>query len=455
VSPPLILPPGPTLSSGLQLLAWLYQPARFFDHCLARYGDVFTMRLPGHEPKVMLARQDAIKAVFTGDPACLHAGAANALVEPLVGPRSVLILDGAAHQRQRRLLLSLFGGRKVVEHGQTMRELADEAVDAWPVGPELLLQPELQALTLRIILATIFNVRDDAPSRELYQVLTELLDQAKSPLLLVPALHRDLGPLTPWRRFVALRRRLDDVLRPIFAHRRRALELPDGDGGDILGRLVAARDDEGRPLSDAQLRDELVTLLVAGHETTANALSWTLYQVLAHPAVHARLLGELSEVVGDAPLGAAHLDHLPYLDATVHEGMRLNPVLGHVGRLLTAPMTLGGHALPAGAMVVPCIYLAHQDPGVFPEPRRFHPDRFLGQPFSPYAYLPFGGGARRCLGMSFALHELKIVLATILRRTDLSLRPGYRPSVSRRGVVWAPGGGVPVRQRRPPRPRFS
>jgi cytochrome P450 len=405
---------------------------------------MFTMRLPGHAPRIMLARQEAIRAVFGGDPTCLHAGAANALVEPLVGPRSVLILDGLSHQRQRRLLLSLFAVRRVAEHSLAMRELTEEAVESWPEGPELRLQPALQALTLRVILATIFGVRGGAISEVLYRLLSALLEHAQNPLLLVPALQRDLGPLTPWRRFLALRRALDDALRPVFALRRRECSAGDA-GSDVLGQLVAARDEAGRPLADEQLRDELITLLVAGHETTANALSWTLHEVITHPAVREALLRELAEVVGDEPLGPEHLDHLPYLTATVQEGLRLHPVLGHVGRQLTAPLTIGGYALPVGTMVVPCIYLAHRDPAVFPEPDRFLPERFLGARLSPYAYLPFGGGARRCIGMSFALHEMKIVLATILRRAVLVPRPGHRPHVRRRGVVWAPGGGVPVR----------
>ena len=436
------LPPGPPLPSAAQLLAWLYQPARFFEMCQARYGDVFTMRLPGSAPRVMLARHEAIRAVFTGDPACLHAGQANALVAPLVGPRSVLILDGAPHQRQRRLLLSLFNGRKVAEHGEVMRALTDAAIDAWP--EELRLQPELQALTLRIIIATIFGVRDAARFGQLYELLTALLEQAKSPLLLIPALQRDAGRLTPWRRFQELQRALDALLRPIAEERRRA------PGDDLLSQLVAARDETGAPLSDGQVRDDLVTLLVAGHETTANALAWTLLHVLQSDAAHTRAVAELAEVVGDGPIRHEHLERLVWLGACIDEGLRLSPVLAHVGRLLTAPLRVGAHTLPAGCMAVPCIYLAHRDPALYPEPDRFEPGRFLGERPGPHGWLPFGGGARRCIGMSFALQEMKIVLGTILQRTSLRLASGRRPGVQRRGVVWSPAGGVPARQLRPP-----
>jgi len=442
-----MLPPGPALPGALQMLAWLYQPDRFFERCLARHGDIFTMRLPGHAPRVMLARHEAIRAVFSADPSHVHAGAANALVEPLVGPRSVLLLDGAAHLRQRRLLLSLFAVRKVAEHCRTMRDLADEAIDTWPVGTEFRLQPELQALTLRIILATLLGVRGGAQAHALFPLLAELLEHARSPLLLVPALQRELGPLSPWRRFLALKRELDAALQPLFAQRRR-----EPAGSDLLGQLVAATDELGRPLSDEQLRDELVTLLVAGHETTATALCWTVSEVLAHAEARGRLCAELAEVLGSGSLYYEHLDRLPYLDATVSEGLRLHPALGHVGRKLTVPMTIGGYALPAGVMVVPCIYLAQRDPAMYPEPEHFRPERFLGTRPGPHAYLPFGGGARRCIGMAFAQHEMKIVLAAILRRTELVPRPGPPPRIGRRGVVWAARGGVPVRQRRSPRP---
>ncbi len=438
------LPPGPPLPAAAQLLAWLYQPARFFDACHARYGDVFTMHLPGNAPRVMLARHPEIRQVFTGDPACLHAGAANALVAPLVGPRSVLILDGAPHQRQRRLLLSLFNGRKAAEHGRTMRALADEMIDRWPVGRPFSLGPEMQSLTLRIIIATIFGARDVDERAALFALLTDLLEAAKNPLLLAPALQRDLGPLTPWRRFQGYLAQLDDMLAPLAARRRA------DPGDDLLSQLVAATDEDGRPLSDRQIRDDLVTLLVAGHETTANALAWTTFHTLHDPAVHDRARAELATVVGDAPVGPEHLDALTWLGAIIDEGLRINPVLAHVGRQLTAPMTVGGHDLPAGCMVVPNIYLAHRDPALYPDPDRFDPSRFTGERPSPQGYLPFGGGARRCIGMAFALQEMKIVLGTVLQRTDLALSPDARPGVQRRGVVWSPAGAVPVLQRRAP-----
>jgi cytochrome P450 len=436
---PTDLPPGPPLPSVVQLFLWLYQPARFFETCHARYGDLFTMRLPGNAPRVMLARHEEIRAVFTGDAARLHAGAANALVAPLVGPRSVLILDGPAHQRQRRLLLSLFNGRNAARQGETMRALTEAMIQALPVERELDLAPALQALTLRIIVVTIFGVEDPARVEALASLLTALLEQAKSPLLLVPALQRDLGPLTPWRRFQRLNADLDAALAPLIAQRR---EAP---GDDLLSQLVTATDEAGQPLSAGQIRDDLVTLLVAGHETTASALAWTLSLVLGDAEIRATAEAELGEVVGQAPLEVSHLDRLLWLGACIDEAMRLSPVLAHVGRLLTAPMQLGAYTLPAGVMVVPNIYLAHRDPRLYPEPDRYEPQRFLAKQPSPHAYLPFGGGARRCVGMTFALQEMKIVLGTLLQRAPLAARPGPRPSVRRRGVVWAPAGGVKVR----------
>ena len=444
---PTPLPPGPPIPSVVQLLAWLYRPARFFESCHARYGDMFTMRLPGMAPRVMLARHEEIRTVFTGDSASLCAGAANALVAPLVGPRSVLILDGAAHQRQRRLLLGLFNGRNAARQAQTMRALTETMIVSWPGGEELQLAPALQALTLRIIVVTIFGVDDPGRVDALAGLLTALLERAQSPLLLVPALQRDLGPLTPWRRFQSLNADLDAALRPLIQARR---EAP---GDDLLSQLVTATDEAGQPLSPAQIRDDLVTLLVAGHETTASALAWTLTHVLGDVDVRARAEAELAEVVGEGPIELDHLPRLLWLGACIDEALRLSPVLAHVGRLLTASMTVGAYELPPGVMVVPNIYLAHRDPRLYPEPDRYDPRRFLDERPSPHAYLPFGGGARRCVGMTFALQEMKIVLGTILRRAALTPRPGPRPAARRRGVVWAPAGGVVVRMSQASKPK--
>lgn len=447
-----MLPPGPPLPPAAQLAAWIYEPARFFLACQRRYGDVFTMRLPGAPPRVMLARHEDIRAVFSADPARLHAGPANALVEPLVGPRSVLLLDGAEHLRERRRLLALFNARSAVAHGDTMRALTDAMVDAWPVGVPFSLRDAMQSLTLRIIVATLFGATAGPEGDALVRTLEGLLDLAQRPLLLVPALRRDLGALTPWKAFRAHLDALDALLAPRCEARRRALDASPDDADDVLAQLVGATEADGRRRSDRDVRDELVTLLVAGHETTANALAWTFAHALDRPTVCERIVQEVNEVTGGAPVRAAHLDGLTYTGAVIAEAMRLDPVLAHVGRQLTEPFTVGAWTLPAGAMVVPCIWLAHRDARVFPEPERFAPERFLEGRTSPHAYLPFGGGARRCLGMSFALQEMKIVLATVLRRASLARVAPGRPRVTRRGVVWSPAGGVAVVQRRPPRP---
>lgn len=452
------LPPELPLPPAVQMLAWLYRPTAFFDLCQARYGDIFVMRLPGYAPRVMIAEPDAIKAVFAGDTASLHGGAANALVAPIVGPRSVVVLDGAEHRRQRQFLLSAFGARRVVEHCAIMRELTDEAIASWPVGSEFFLFREMTAITLRVMMATLFGVRDSALFQPLYDALLELLSCAHNPLLLAPALQRDLGPLTPWRRFVALNRKLDALLQPIYEERRqqRRQEMQSQDAGparNVLASLVTARDEEGRLLSAQEMHDVLVTLLVAGHETTAAALAWAIYHVLTQDAVRDKLRVELAAVVGDEPVEHRHLERLVYLDATVREALRLTPPIGHIGRVVQKPFPLGRYTVPPGWIVTPCIYLVHHNPRIFPEPRRFDPDRFLGKRLEPHTFLPFGGGARRCIGMSFALHEMKIILATVLQRTDLALRPGHSPRVARRGIIWMPKGGLPVQQLRQPRPR--
>jgi cytochrome P450 len=259
------------------------------------------------------------------------------------------------------------------------------------------------------------------------------------PLLMLKALQRDLGPLTAWRRVLRIRDEADQILFAEFA-RRRAEHRPDRT--DVLSLLMAARDEDGEPMSDGELRDEMITLLLAGHETTATTLAWVLQYVLADPEVHARLRAEA--VAWDHDGRAPGSGDLPYLDATIKETQRLMPIIPFVGRRLHEPMRIGGHDLPAGVVASPCIFLTHRRPDLWEEPERFRPDRFLGKRPSPYEFFPFGGGPRACLGAAFATFEMKIVLARILARVELRAVPGYRARVVRRGISFAPSEGMPI-----------
>jgi cytochrome P450 len=276
---------------------------------------------------------------------------------------------------------------------------------------------------------------------ELRDLVRRYLKVGASPTLLWPAFHWELGGWSPWGRLVRLRRRIDEILRAEFA-RRRDPGAPEHD--DVLSLLVAARDEDGRPMSDEELCDEMMTLLLAGHETTATALSWTFHRILENANVHARLLEEIHRVVGTGGLAPEHVQRLEYVDATIKETLRLNPVIPDVGRRLAKPMRIGGVDLPAGVAVAPCIYLTHRRPDVWPDPLRFDPTRFVGKRPNPYEFFPFGGGVRRCLGMAFSLYEMKVVLAQVLARVELAAVPGYRVRLVRRSITFAPSEGMPV-----------
>ena len=434
------LPPGPTAPALLQGVRFAFWPAPQLEACARRYGDPFTLRMPVGVPFVLFSSPAAVKEIFMGDEDELRGGQANEVLRPIIGPLSILFLDGAPHERARRLMLPPFHGERMLAYGAVMREIVDASIDRWPVGRPFPIQQEMQAITLDVILRTVFGV-EGARMDELRHVLRKYLDIAANPLLLWPALHVDLGPWSPWGRALRLRRRIDDLLRAEFA-RRRAPDAAAHD--DVLSLLVAARDEDGRPMTDSELCDEMMTLLLAGHETTATALAWTVHRILQHPDVAARIRDELRTVVGAGPVAQEQVQRLEYLDAVIKETLRLNPVLPDVGRHLARPMRIGGWDLPAGIAVAPCIYLTHRRPDVWPDPERFDPTRFLGKRPSPYEFFPFGGGVRRCLGMAFSLYEMKVVLAEVLTRVELAAVPGYRVRLVRRSVTFAPSEGMPV-----------
>ena len=436
------LPNGPRVPALLQALRWLRQPIAMLEACRRRYGDTFTLRFPGFDPLVLVSDPAAIKDVFTGDPDELRAGEANVVLAPFVGSDSLLLADGARHRRKRRLLMPPFHGERMKVYGELMRTITDRAIDAWPVGRAFPIQEETQRITLDVILRAVFGLDEGAQMEALRLRLVEGASVVTDhPMLMLKSLQRDLGPLTSWRRVEKIRAEADAILFAEFARRRREARE---DRTDILSMLMAARDEEGRPMPDTELRDEMITLLLAGHETTATTLAWVIQHVLAHPAVHARLRAEIrghGPVASGEPAGAGDL---PYLDATIKETQRLMPIIPLVGRRLHTAMRIGGHELPPGVVASPCIYLTHRRPDLWEEPDAFHPERFLGKRPSPYEFFPFGGGARACLGAAFASFEMKIVLSQILTRVEMRAAPDYRVRVVRRGITFAPSQGMPV-----------
>jgi cytochrome P450 len=428
------LPPGPSIPRALLLGRFILQPTAFLVDCERRYGEYFTLRLSEERTMVITSDPEAVKTVFTGDPGQMLAGKNNEILRPLLGDRSVLLLDGDAHMRQRRLMLPPFHGERMKAYGETMRAVAERQVGAWPHGTTFAAAPSMQAITLEIILRTVFGLEDAERIERVGAPLRRLLDAtASQPRLLALQITSSANPRprSPWGRFNQLVAAADRVVYDEI-HARRS-QTDAGAHDDILSMLLAARDEDGQPLTDRELRDELMTLLLAGHETTATALSWTLERLVRHPDVVARLRAERRQE-----------EATPYLEATIKEALRLRPVVTAVGRHLTAPLEIGGHLLPAGVSINPSIYLLHRRPDLYPEPEAFRPERFLDDPPGTYQWIPFGGGVRRCLGASFALYEMKIVLQTILDRVALVPQQGREERVTRRAITFAPSRGARI-----------
>lgn len=394
--------------------------------CQDRYGDIFTIRVAYEGTWVMLADPKTIKQVFTGDPKVFHAGEGNEVLAPLLGRNSLLVLDENRHMSQRKLLLPPFHGERMQAYGETMRELAEREIGSWPTGTPYRLRPKMQALTLEIILRTVFGMKagESAKLAELREALREFLDLTTNPRFLLPLLL--VGPKRV-RGVSPFRRRIEHVDRLIYAEigeRRRTGDV--GERDDVLSMLVGARHEDGSPMSDEEIRDELVTLLVAGHETTATSLAWAVERLARHPEKLERLRAEVEDGGED------------YLTATIQETLRLRPVISIVLRRLIEPVEIGGYELPAGVSVAPCIYLVHRNPEVYPEPMRFLPERFLDNPPGTYTWIPFGGGVRRCLGASFAQFEMAVVLRELVRRHRIRPANPKSERVFRRAITETP-----------------
>jgi cytochrome P450 len=401
------------------------------ERCRARYGPRFTIRLLGLPPFVMLTDPGEIKEVFTAPPEVLHPGQGAGLLRPIVGSNSLILLDEGAHLSQRRLMLPAFHGERIARLTDVMAEVAGAEIDGWPRHERTALHPCLQALTLEIILRTVFGLEEGARLERLRRSLTDVLATATSPTSTLPPLQHDLGPRTPWGRFVRLRDKVDAELFALIDERR----AEAGERDDVLALLLAARHEDGSPMSDQELRDELMTLLVAGHETTASQLAFAFERLVRTPAVLARLTAELADGGGDA-----------YLTATVQETLRRRPVLPNAApRAVMQEIEVGGQRYPPGVCLVPNAYLIHHDPTIYPEPYAFRPERFLDESPGTYTWIPFGGGRRRCLGAAFATVEMQVVLRAVLGRTSPRAAGDGRLEVSRRrSITLSPREGAEV-----------
>jgi cytochrome P450 len=414
----------------MQAANWIARPLAFMERCQRRYGDAFMVDIEPESRWVMFSHPDAIKEIFTGDPAVFHAGEGNVILLPVLGPKSVLLLDDAPHLEQRKLMLPSFHGERMQRYRELMDEIAEREIDRWPVGEPFRVWPRMQALTLEIIVRAVFGVHEPARVERMRSALASMLDWATNPL--VPVILSVIGPrrLSASRLLRRLLAPVDDLILEEIRLRRNAPDLADRD--DVLSLLLQARHEDGSPMEDSELRDELVTLLVAGHETTATSLSWAIERLVRHPPTFDRLREETQ--AGDED----------YLDAVIKETLRLRPVIAIVVRRLTQPAEVGGYTLPAGVSVVPSVHLVHRRPEIYPEPHRFRPERFLESPAGTYSWIPFGGGIRRCLGASFAQFEMKVVLSAIARRAALQPVQTDPERFARRAISMSPSRGTEV-----------
>ncbi len=427
------LPAGPTSAPVVQAWRWGRRPAEFLQACRAEYGETFTCRFAGLGEAVFFSDPQAAKDLFGGDPDAFRAGKTKFL-RPILGEHSVLCLDGAEHLRQRKLLLPSFHGDQVRRMRGAVDDLAEREVATWSRGQELRLLDRMQQVTMDAILQSVFGMRAGARRDRLRALLFELGKVSTRPAQLarMSVLRRDLGaPPRPWTGLGRLLRRIDLEIYAQIELRRR--EAPDG--ADVLGMLLAAVDEGGAPMSDRELRDELMTMLLAGHETTSTTLAWAFERLVRHPEAWARLREEAA--AGDTA----------WADAVAQETLRVRPVLWLAGRTLTRPAIIGGVDLPAGTLAYACSYLTHTRADLWPEPQRFDPERFIAGRPQPFTSIPFGGGRRRCIGAAFAQMQLQAVLTVTARRVDLRVVDPADEPMRRRGVVIAPARGARVRTR--------
>jgi cytochrome P450 len=410
------LPPGPRWPSIVQTAGWWSRPLAFHETCRARYGKRYTVRLFGTPPFVIHSDPEHIREIFTAPPDVLHPGEGAQILAPVVGTQSVILLDEAAHLGQRRLMLPAFHGEKMQRLSDLVTEVTAREVASWPTGSAIELHGRLQGLTLEVILRAVFGVGPGPQLDDLRARLTDILDFATEPATMVPALQKEFGGRSRWGKFVRLRARVDELVYKLIDDRRAS---GDEDGDDVLAMLLAARHEDGTPMSREELRDELMTLLVAGHETTASSLAFAFGLLARHPHVVEELRGGEDD----------------YLSATINEVMRARPVLPNAApRLVKQPVEVGGWSYEPGVCLIAMSYLVHHDPEIYPDPYSFKPERFLDEAPGTYTWIPFGGGRRRCLGASFAILEMKTVLREVVGRYEL--QPGIAgPELTRRRSI--------------------
>jgi cytochrome P450 family 135 len=425
------LPPEPAMSPLLQTLRWSFRPIPFMQDCRRRYGDSFSVRFLGFErPMVLISDPVAVKALYQERAHGLPPGR-NIALEPILGAKSLLLQVGAEHLARRKVMLPAFHGERMRSYEEAMTEIVSAEIDSWPLQEEFPIHARMQAVTLEVILRVVFGVSSGSRLERLREMLSTVLQETASPgrqLLGLALLRYGLGG--PFASFESQLREVDELLFAEIAEHRARPDLEERE--DILSMLMRAEFEDGSRMEDQELRDQLMTLLLAGHETTATGLAWTFDLLLRHPAALERLRDSLAAGEED------------YLRATISESLRLRPVVPLAGRRLAEDLVADGLTLPAGTDVTPAIWLTHTRADVYPEPFAFKPERFLDGGPETYAWIPFGGGVRRCIGATFAEFEMRVVLREVLTRCELRKASPRPERTGRRNITFSPRDGTPV-----------
>jgi cytochrome P450 family 110 len=448
------LPEGCRNPSLKRLMKFVFQPIKYMEDNAKNYGDTFTLFNKSGNHLVYFCNPQALEQIFTADSGHFDSGRANRILTFLVGANSLISLDGDRHKQQRQLLAPPFHGDRMRAYGDTIHEITQQVMNEWQVGKAFNIRSSMQEISLRVILRVVFGLDEGQRLEELQHLLSSVLDFISSPLMsssfFFRFLQRDFGAWSPWGWVMDKIRKIDTLIYALIAEKRID---NDQNSQDILTLMMAARYDDGEAMSDVELRDELMTLLLAGHETTASALTWAFYWIDYLPEVRKQLLNELDSIDKNLEISAilpkelaASIAKLPYLTAVCQETLRIYPIImTSFPRVVKKPIEIMGYNLPVGTVVLPGIYIAHHREKTYPEADKFKPERFLERQFSPYEYLPFGGGDRRCIGLAFAMYEMKIVLATVLSKYQLSLVDKSPVKPVRRGLTIATPGNMKMR----------
>ncbi|MEL7038518.1 MAG: cytochrome P450 [Cyanobacteria bacterium J06592_8] len=434
---------GPKTSSFVQRLQWVLNPVKYMDTAFQSYPDIFSTGVIGGGGLIFVNTPEGMQELLTRDTKEFEApGGVNGILRPLLGDQSIILLDGDRHKRERKLLMPPFHGERMRNYGELILKITQEATAKWKPGQPFIARNTMQEITLAVILQAVFGIYEGSRYDELKKLIASLLSVTDSPfsssLLFFHWLQKDWGAWSPWGRFLRMRQKIDELLFSEIDERRQNW---DESRTDILNLMMAARDEDGQPMTDEELRDELFTLLFAGHETTATAMAWALYWIYRQPEVHQKLIQELETLPVDAD--PMTIFRLPYLTAVCNEALRIYPVgMLTFPRVTKASMEFMGYELEAGSVLVGCIYLLHRQENLYPEPEQFKPERFLDRKFSPYEFSPFGGGSRQCIGMALAQFEMKLAMAQIIRDYDLELLEKRPVKPARRGVTLSPVGGI-------------